>query len=140
MEYSYTTLSQLTPVPSQCSIPPSPPSLSVERTSLETQQIAIFTHSVSLLSILLVVVYQPTIPHILQLSQVSALNVNQCMHDIHTHLQYLPMFNLISAYQIRVTVLQSNMLLVLQLYFVYNYNNVCNCRHSVVPPYSIDLF
>ena len=80
LQYSYTTLSQCgwptltVPVllPSQCSIPPPLPSLSVETTSLPVQahQSVISMCGVSLLSILLVVVSLLTVLHLSQYLQV----------------------------------------------------------------------
>ena len=80
LQYSYTTLSQCgwptltVPVllPSQCSIPPPLPSLSVETTSLPVQahQSVISMCGVSLLSILLVVASLLTVLHLSQYLQV----------------------------------------------------------------------
>ena len=83
LQYSYTTLSQCgwptltVPVllPSQCSIPPPLPSLSIETTSLPVQahQSVISMCGVSLLSILLVVASLLTVLHLSQYHKVCAL-------------------------------------------------------------------
>ena len=87
MEYSYTTLSPCgpTPVPSQCSIPPPPPSLSVETASLlvTLHQSVISICGVSLLSILLVPVHLLTsLPQYHQVCQYTVLCL--IILDYHT--------------------------------------------------------
>ena len=95
LQYSYTTLSQCgwptltVPVllPSQCSIPPPLPSLSVETTSLPVQahQSVISMCGVSLLSILLVVASLLTVLHLYHLYQVSVFLISHCewLHHVH---------------------------------------------------------
>ena len=96
LQYSYTTLSQCgwptltVPVllPSQCSIPPPLPSLSVETTSLPVQahQSVISMCGVSLLSILLVVASLLTVLHLSQYHQVCSFWQHLFHHFIFYHI------------------------------------------------------